>query len=355
MTTKNELINENRNLKKELKKYKNKNKALTFSTVGALAVSGFSIGAAFGSVEATPINPTLALEHQDMKTDDIQNETESTTYIEENEINEKISDEDMLLASSELECSYDSNSNDYDYDYDNYFVDDSTPSQNISPETNSIQEDITIEKEEVNASVTSIKEDYQDELSNEEVANKETSVEEALDKEASDEDIITLSQAEKNIFNLFEEGVNISLTRLGGKDVIFDKGGTNPIQQMLGSNGDDFEFEWNHEFYLNSYNYKLLGCYENTIKLAFDIQSMNNVVFANWDKFQAAIKLSSEECDAIFKANEMEFAYSIKRMKDHMQRTIHDDNEALKNALKSVIQPLIGNFELEIEFSRFRK
>ena len=50
---------------------------------------------------------------------------------------------------------------------------------------------------------------------------------------------------------------------------------------MLGSNADDFEFEWTHEFYLNSYNYKLLGCYDNTIKLAFDIQSMNNVVFAN--------------------------------------------------------------------------
>lgn len=53
---------------------------------------------------------------------------------------------------------------------------------------------------------------------------------------------------------------------------------------------------------------------------------MNNVVFANWDKFQATIKLSSKECDAIFKADEMEFAYSMKRMKDHMQRTIHDDN-----------------------------
>lgn len=56
----------------------------------------------------------------------------------------------MLLTSLELEYSYDNNSNDYDYDY-NYFVDDSkenslsesTPSQNISPETNSIQEDIT--------------------------------------------------------------------------------------------------------------------------------------------------------------------------------------------------------------------
>ena len=58
----------------------------------------------------------------------------------------------MLLTSLELEYSYDNNSNDYDYNYDNYFVDDdskenslseSTPSQNISPETNSIQEDIT--------------------------------------------------------------------------------------------------------------------------------------------------------------------------------------------------------------------
>lgn len=67
MTTKNNLINENRKLKKKLKKYKKKNKALTFSKVGALAVSGFSIGAAFGSAEAAPINPTLALEHQDMK------------------------------------------------------------------------------------------------------------------------------------------------------------------------------------------------------------------------------------------------------------------------------------------------
>ena len=135
MTTKNNLINENRKLKKKLKKYKKKNKALTFSTVGALAVSGFSIGAAFGSAEAAPINPTLALEHQDMKTDDIQNETEFSTYIEENEINEKISDEDMLLTSSELEYSYDS-SNDYDYNYDNYFVDDDSKEivyQNLLP------------------------------------------------------------------------------------------------------------------------------------------------------------------------------------------------------------------------------
>ena len=281
------------------------------------------------------------------------NEVSALTKAETVHINSEKSQETIAeIETVEAETT----TNEINFESVNLFEEVSEDIEEVSTEYVEMEDIETVETVEVEAEVnTEVDIETVDAEVNAEVdAEVNAEVDAEVDAEVNAE--VTYDSVINAIDEFFAEGQELKYNYYGG-EVVFNKEGTNVIQQMIGNNIGRYQMKWDAVIGISNEDIAFLGCENNSIKIAVNKESVRRYAFFNLEHFAAAIE-NYDTARKLFEENEMEFASSIKLMREYVINNIFEESSFSINCsatenLKDMISPLIGDFNIEVEFVNF--